>query len=37
LGQRVGDVLRWSVPDGWRRLKVVRVLYQPERAGVFHA
>ena len=37
LGQRVGDVLRWRVPDGWRRLKVVRVLYQPERAGVFHA
>jgi regulator of nucleoside diphosphate kinase len=37
LGQRVGDVLRWRVPDGWRRLKVERVLYQPERAGVFHA
>jgi regulator of nucleoside diphosphate kinase len=37
LGQRVGDVLRWRVPDGWRRLKVVRVLYQPERVGVFHA
>jgi regulator of nucleoside diphosphate kinase len=36
LGQRVGDVLRWRVPDGWRRLRVVRVLYQPERAGVFH-
>ena len=37
LGQRVGDVLRWRVPDGWRRLEVVRVLYQPERAGVIHA
>jgi regulator of nucleoside diphosphate kinase len=37
LGQRVGDVLRWWVPAGWRRLKVERVLYQPERAGVFHA
>ena len=37
LGQRVGDVLRWQVPGGWRRLKVERVLYQPERAGVFHA
>jgi regulator of nucleoside diphosphate kinase len=36
LGQRVGDVLRWRVPSGWRRLKVERVLYQPERAGVFH-
>jgi len=37
LGQRVGDVIRWRVPDGWRRLKVVRVLYQPERVGVFHS
>ena len=37
LGQRVGDVLRWRVPDGYRRLKVERVLYQPEREGVFHA
>jgi regulator of nucleoside diphosphate kinase len=37
LGQRVGDVLRWQVPGGWRRLKIERVLYQPERAGVFHA
>jgi regulator of nucleoside diphosphate kinase len=36
LGQRIGDVLRWRVPDGWRSLKIVRVLYQPERAGVFH-
>ena len=37
LGQRVGDILRWRVPDGGRRPKVVRVLYQPERAGVYHA
>lgn len=37
LGQCVGDVLRWRVPGGWRRLKVERVLYQPERAGAFHA
>ena len=37
LGQRVGDVLRWRVPGGRRSLKVERVLYQPERAGVFHA
>jgi regulator of nucleoside diphosphate kinase len=35
LGQRVGDVLKWRVPQGWRKLKVERVLYQPERAGVF--
>jgi regulator of nucleoside diphosphate kinase len=36
LGQRVGDVLRWRVPGGWRRFKVERVIYQPEREGVFH-
>jgi regulator of nucleoside diphosphate kinase len=35
LGQRIGDVLRWRVPDGWRRLKVEHILYQPEREGVF--
>ena len=37
LGQRVGDVLRWRVPKGWRRLKIEQVLYQPEREGVFDA
>ena len=34
LGQRVGDELKWRVPAGWRRLKVQRVLFQPEREGV---
>jgi regulator of nucleoside diphosphate kinase len=36
LGERVGDVVRWRVPQGWRRLKVERVVYQPEREGAFH-
>jgi len=35
LGQRVGDKLRWPVPAGWRRLKVERVVYQPEREGIY--
>lgn len=34
LGCRVGDVVRWRVPGGWRRLRVEEVLYQPEREGV---
>lgn len=34
LGQRVGDELKWRVPAGWRRLRVQRVLFQPEREGV---
>jgi regulator of nucleoside diphosphate kinase len=36
LGERIGDVVRWRVPQGWRRLKVERVIYQPEREGAFH-
>ena len=35
LGQRIGDELKWRVPAGWRRFKIERVLYQPEREGVF--
>lgn len=31
LGYRVNDELRWRVPDGWRRLKVEQVVFQPER------
>jgi regulator of nucleoside diphosphate kinase len=34
LGQRVGDEIEWKVPSGRRRLKVQRVIYQPERAGL---
>jgi regulator of nucleoside diphosphate kinase len=31
LGYRVGDEVRWQVPEGWRRLRIEQVLYQPER------
>lgn len=33
LGHRVGDVFEREVPAGKRRLKVERILYQPEAAG----
>lgn len=33
LGYRVGKVIRWRVPKGTRRLKVLEVIYQPEAAG----
>jgi regulator of nucleoside diphosphate kinase len=33
LGYRVGDDIRWRVPEGWRRLKVEQVIFQPERDG----
>ena len=36
LGYRAGDVIEWQVPGGVRRLKVEKVLYQPEAAGDFH-
>lgn len=35
LGERVGDEIRWRVPDGWRRLKIEEVIYQPERERAF--
>jgi regulator of nucleoside diphosphate kinase len=34
LGQRVGDEIEWKVPSGWRRLRVQRVISQPEREGL---
>ena len=37
LGQRVGDEVTWRVPAGWRRLRVQRILFQPEREGMLEA
>lgn len=36
LGTRSGQVIEFNTPGGWRRLKVERILYQPEAAGDFH-
>lgn len=33
LGYRVGDVLEWEMPRETRRLKVKKILYQPEANG----
>jgi len=33
LGYREGDEVDWPTPGGSRRLKIVKVLYQPEAAG----
>lgn len=33
LGYRAGDVIEWEVPRGVLRLKVKKVLYQPESKG----
>ncbi|MDD2466140.1 MAG: nucleoside diphosphate kinase regulator [Desulfobulbus sp.] len=36
IGCRVGHVLEFRTPTGERRMKVVKILYQPEKAGDFH-
>ena len=36
LGTQVGQVIGFTVPDGVRRLKVMKILYQPEAAGDLH-
>lgn len=36
LGARTSQVIRIEVPAGRRRLRVERILYQPEAAGDFH-
>ncbi len=36
IGFRTGDTVEWKVPSGVRRLRVERVIYQPEAAGDYH-
>jgi regulator of nucleoside diphosphate kinase len=36
LGYRVGDTIEWKVPGRVRRLRVEKVIYQPEAAGDYH-
>lgn len=36
FGYRTGDRISWSVPGGVRKLKIKKILYQPEAAGDFH-
>ncbi len=33
IGYRVGDVIEWQVPSGLKRLKIEKILYQPEAYG----
>ena len=32
LGFKAGDIIEWEVPAGKRKLRVKRILYQPEAA-----
>lgn len=36
LGYREGDALDWRMPDRTCRIRIEKVLYQPEAAGNFH-
>jgi regulator of nucleoside diphosphate kinase len=36
LGYEVGDAFEWDVPAGKRRLRVKKILYQPEASGDYH-
>lgn len=35
LGSREGELIEWSTPRGTRRLRVERVVFQPEASGQF--
>ena len=37
LGCRVGDTVEWEAPAGRKRLKVKKIVYQPEAEGNYHA
>ncbi len=36
LGYAEGDIVEWPVPAGKRRLRIDKVIYQPEAAGDYH-
>lgn len=36
LGYREGNAVEWEVPAGLRRIRIEKVLYQPEAAGDYH-
>jgi len=36
LGYSKGDVIEWPVPAGMRRIRIEKILYQPEAAGDYH-
>jgi regulator of nucleoside diphosphate kinase len=35
IGYRVGDVFTWESPSGVKQMRVLDILYQPERVGNF--
>jgi len=33
LGYRVGDLVEWKVPGGWKKFQIMATLFQPEASG----
>ena len=36
IGYSINDTIEWEVPGGLKRLKVLDIIYQPEKAGDYH-
>ena len=36
LGYSAGDTIEWHVPAGKRRIRIEKILFQPEAAGDYH-
>ena len=36
LGYSAGDTIEWHVPAGKRRIRIEKILYQPEAEGDYH-
>jgi len=36
LGYSKGDIIEWPVPGGVRRIRIEKIVYQPEAAGHFY-
>jgi regulator of nucleoside diphosphate kinase len=36
LGTRIGQTIKFEAPAGTRKLRIEKILYQPEAAGDFH-
>jgi regulator of nucleoside diphosphate kinase len=35
LGYKEGNTIEWHVPNGVERIKILKILYQPESSGDF--
>ncbi len=36
LGYKEGDVLKWHLPPGNVKIRIMEIIYQPERLGNYH-